>query len=144
MTKHSANAIWNGGLKDGKGNVSTGSGALNSPYTFKARFEGDKSGGTTPEELIGAAHAGCFSMFLSSLLEKDGYPPRHIRTDATINLEVTDQGPLISRIELVTEADVPGLKDPEFQQYAQQAKEGCPVSKALAAVPEIKLTASLK
>jgi lipoyl-dependent peroxiredoxin len=144
MTKHNANAIWNGGLKDGKGNVSTASGALNSPYTFRARFEADKSEGTSPEELIGAAHAGCFSMFLSSLLEKDGHPPRHIRTDATVHLQITDQGPLVSLIELVTEADVPGLNDSELQQYAQKAKEGCPVSKALAAVPEIRLTASLK
>jgi lipoyl-dependent peroxiredoxin len=144
MLKNNANAIWNGGLKDGKGNVSTGSGALNSPYTFKARFEGDKSGGTTPEELIGAAHAGCFSMFLSSLLEKAGHPARHIRTEANVYLEVTDNGPLISRIELVTEGDVPDLKDAEFQQFAQQAKDGCPVSKALGAVPEMKLTATLK
>ena len=144
MTKHNANAIWNGGLKEGKGNVSTESGALDSPYTYKARFEGDKSGGTTPEELIGAAHAGCFSMFLSSLLEKDGHPPRHIRTEANVHLEITDKGPLISRIELVTEGDVPDIKEAEFLQYAQQAKEACPVSKALAAVPEIKLTATLK
>jgi osmotically inducible protein OsmC len=144
MAKQTANAIWNGGLKDGKGNVSTGSGALNSPYTFKARFEGDLTGGTNPEELIGAAHAGCFSMFLSSLLEKDGHTPRHIRTEATVFLDVTDQGPVISRIELVTEGDVPDIKEAEFQQYAQQAKEGCPVSKALGAVPEMKLTATLK
>jgi lipoyl-dependent peroxiredoxin len=144
MTKHNANAIWNGGLKEGKGNVSTASGALNSPYTFKARFEGDRTAGTTPEELIGAAHAGCFSMFLSSLLEKDGHPPKHIRTDATVHLEITDQGPLVSLIELVTEADVADLNDAELQQYAQKAKEGCPISKALGAVPEIKLTVTLK
>jgi osmotically inducible protein OsmC len=144
MPKHNANAIWNGGLKDGKGNVSTASGALNSPYDFKARFEGDATGGTTPEELIGAAHAGCFSMFLSSLLENAGHPARHVRTDATVQLEVTSDGPLISRIELVTEVDAPGINDAEFQQFAQKAKEGCPVSKALAAVPEIKLTAILK
>jgi osmotically inducible protein OsmC len=144
MTKHKANAIWNGGLKEGKGNVSTGSGALNSPYTFKARFEGDTSGGTSPEELIGAAHAGCFSMFLSSLLENDGHTPNHIRTEALVQLDVTDKGPLISRIELVTEGDVPDLNDAQFLEYAQKAKEACPVSKALGAVPEIKLTATLK
>jgi osmotically inducible protein OsmC len=144
MGKHNANAIWNGGLKEGKGNVSTDSGSLNSPYSFKARFEGDKTGGTTPEELIGAAHAGCFSMFLSSLLENAGHVPNHVRTDATVHLEVTDKGPLISRIELVTEADVPALQDAEFQQLAQQAKENCPVSKALGAVGEITLQASLK
>jgi lipoyl-dependent peroxiredoxin len=144
MGKHNANAIWNGGLKEGKGNLSTGSGALNSPYSFKARFEGDKTGGTTPEELIGAAHAGCFSMFLSSLLEKDGHTPNHIRTEAIVHLEVTTDGPLISRIDLVTEADIADIKEADFQHYAQQAKEGCPVSKALGAVPEINLTATLK
>jgi osmotically inducible protein OsmC len=144
MAKQTANAIWNGGLKEGQGNVSTDSGALNSPYTYRSRFEGDKSGGTTPEELIGAAHAGCFSMFLSSLLEQAGHTPRHIRTEANVYLDVTDQGPVISRIELVTEGDVPDLNEAEFQQYAQKAKEGCPVSKALGAVPEMKLTATLK
>ena len=144
MGKHNANAIWNGGLKEGKGNVSTGSGALNSPYSFKARFEGDKTGGTTPEELIGAAHAGCFSMFLSSLLEKAGHTPNHIRTEAIVHLEVTTDGPLISRIELVTEGDVADIKDVDFQQYVQQAKEQCPVSKALGAVPDITVSATLK
>ncbi|MGV3505151.1 MAG: OsmC family protein [Adhaeribacter sp.] len=144
MIVSKANAIWNGGLKDGKGNLSTDSGSLDSPYSFKARFEGDKSGGTTPEELIGAAHAGCFSMFLSSILEKDGHTPNHIRTEAHVKLEVGEQGPLISSIELVTEGDVPGLQETAFQQYAQKAKEGCPVSKALGAVKEIRLSASLK
>ena len=144
MITSTANAIWNGGLKDGKGNLTTGNGGLDTPYSFKARFEGDKSGGTTPEELIGAAHAGCFSMFLSSILEKDGHTPKHIRTEANVQLEVGDQGPVITQIELVTEGDVPGMQEQEFQQYAQKAKEGCPVSKALGAVKTIQLTASLK
>lgn len=144
MGKHNANAIWNGGLKEGQGNVSTDSGALNSPYSFRARFEGDKTGGTTPEELIGAAHAGCFSMFLSSLLEKDGHTPNHIRTEATVHLDITADGPLVSRIDLVTEGDIADIKDVEFQQYAQKAKENCPISKALGAIPEINLTATLK
>lgn len=144
MILSKANAIWNGGLKDGKGNLTTDNGGLDTPYSFKARFEGDKSGGTTPEELIGAAHAGCFSMFLSSLLEKDDHPPKHIRTEATVKLEVGPQGPAITHIHLVTEGDVPGIQEHEFQQYAQKAKENCPVSKALGAVKEVKLTASLK
>ncbi|PIQ21946.1 MAG: peroxiredoxin [Cytophagales bacterium CG18_big_fil_WC_8_21_14_2_50_42_9] len=143
MSKHTANAIWNGGLKDGKGNLTTGSGALDSAYSFKTRFEEDKNG-TTPEELIGAAHAGCFSMFLSSLLEKDGHTANHIRTTATIQLDVTPNGPLLSKIELVTEGDVPGLAETDFQKYALEAKEKCPISAALKAVPEIKLTATLK
>jgi len=143
MSKHTANAIWNGGLKEGKGNLTTGSGALDSAYSFKTRFEGDKNG-TTPEELIGAAHAGCFSMFLSSLMEKDGHTANHIRTEATVQLDVTPNGPLLSKIELNTEAEVPDLTEAEFQKYAQEAKEKCPVSAALKAVPEIKLTATLK
>jgi len=143
MSKHTANAIWNGGLKDGRGNLTTGSGALDSAYSFKTRFEGDKNG-TTPEELIGAAHAGCFSMFLSSLLEKEGHTPKHIRTEATVLLDVTPNGPLLSKIELVTEGEVPDLTEAEFQKFAQEAKEKCPISAALKAVPEIKLTATLK
>jgi len=143
MSKHTANAIWNGGLKNGKGNLTTGSGALDSAYTFKTRFEEDKNG-TTPEELIGAAHAGCFSMFLSSLLENAGHTATHIRTAATVQLDVTPNGPLLSRIELTTEGEVPGLTEADFQKFAQEAKEKCPVSAALKAVPEIKLTATLK
>ncbi|WP_026463262.1 OsmC family protein [Adhaeribacter aquaticus] len=143
MTKHSASAIWNGGLKDGKGNVSTGSGALNSPFSFKTRFEGDKNG-TTPEELIGAAHAGCFSMFLSSLLEGAGHPAKHINTDASVNLAQTADGPLIDKIELTTEVEAPGLDDAQFQELVKKAKEGCPISKALKSVPDVKVNATLK
>jgi osmotically inducible protein OsmC len=143
MPKSNASAIWNGGLKSGKGNLTTGSGALNGPYSFQTRFEGDQKG-TNPEELIGAALAGCFSMFLSGLLEKAGTPASHIRTDATVHLQVTDSGPVINLIELNTEVEVPGMDEAAFQEQAQKAKEGCPVSNALKAIPEIKLNASLK
>lgn len=143
MIKSKANAIWHGGLKDGKGNISSKSGALNGPYSFKTRFEGDDTG-TNPEELIGAAHAGCFSMFLSSLLEKAGKPATRIMTDATVHLDITDNGPVIKLIELNTEGEVEGMDEAEFQQHAQEAKEKCPISGALKAVPEIKLTAALK
>jgi osmotically inducible protein OsmC len=143
MATQKANAIWNGDLKSGKGNVTVGSGALDAPYSFKTRFEGDNKG-TNPEELIGAAHAGCFSMFLANVLAQAGHPANNIRTEATVQLDIIDKGPLISRIELVTEGDVPGINEGEFQKYAQQAKEGCPVSQALKSVPEIKLTATLK
>jgi len=142
MAHQTANAIWHGGLKDGKGNISTKSGALNGPYSFKTRFEGSDAG-TNPEELIGAAHAGCYSMFLSSLLEKAGKTATKILTEARVHLEVTDNGPVINLIELNTEAEVPDMEDAEFQQFAQEAKEKCPVSAALKAVPEMRLTATL-
>ncbi len=108
------------------------------PFTWASRFSDGK--GTNPEELLGAAHAGCFSMFLSSLLTKAGFTPTSINTTATVHL--TD-GPTISLIELHTEADVPGLSEDDLQKYAEDAKKGCPVSKALAAVSEIKLDAHL-
>ena len=142
MIKSKANAIWHGGLKDGKGNISSKSGALNGPYSFKTRFEEDDSG-TNPEELIGAALAGCFSMFLSSLLEKGGKPATRIMTDATVHLNITDNGPVLQLIELITEGEVDNIDEAEFQKIAQEAKEKCPISGALKAVPEIKLTATL-
>lgn len=143
MAKNKANAIWHGGLKDGKGNVSTKSGALNSPYSFKTRFEGDDKG-TNPEELIGAAHASCYSMFLSSLLEKAGKPATRILTESTVQLTITDNGPVVDLLELNTEAEVPDISNEEFQKYAQEAKEKCPISAALKAVPEMRLQATLK
>ena len=142
MIKSKANAIWHGGLKDGKGNITSRSGALNGPYSFKSRFEGDESG-TTPEELIGAAHASCFSMFLASLLEKAGKPATRILTDATVHLNMTNDGPVLQRIELNTEGEVDNMEEAEFQKYAQEAKEKCPISAALKAVPEVILNATL-
>ncbi len=118
--------------------MKVGSGAYEGPYTHASRFESGP--GTNPEELIGAAHAGCYSMFLSALLTKAGFTPTRIVTTARVHL--TD-GPTISLIELNTEAEVPGLSDADLQTHAEAAKKGCPVSKALAAVPEIKLTAKL-
>src|SRR5690349_3311391 len=100
MGQHTGSAIWHGGLKDGKGNISSESGALNAAYSFGSRFEDDKSG-TNPEELIGGALSGCFSMFLSSLLEKHGHKPKHIQTDAKVSMSKDDKGPFISKIELV-------------------------------------------
>ncbi len=114
-----------------------GSGAYEGPFTFASRFESGK--GTNPEELIGAAHAGCYSMFLSALLTDAGFTPTRIHTTATVHL---DDGPKISRIELSTEAEVPGLDDKAFQKHAEAAKKGCPVSQALAG-PKIELTAKL-
>lgn len=130
MPTSNAHAVWEGTLKKGKGTMAVGSGAFESAYSFATRFE--NGAGTNPEELIGAAHAGCFSMALSMLLEKAGHPPRKIRTKADVELEKVDDGFAITRIRLQTEADVPGMNADDFQEQAEAAKNGCPVSKALA------------
>jgi osmotically inducible protein OsmC len=132
--------VWEGGLKEGRGKVSLGSGAFSGAYSFGSRFA--DSPGTNPEELIAAAHAGCFAMALSAGLERAGHPPRRVAASARVHLETGGDGPRISRIDLGVEAEVPGLDDAAFQQQARQAKENCPVSKALAAT-EITLDARL-
>jgi len=115
-----------------------GSLAFEGPFTYASRFE--QGEGTNPEELIGAAHAGCFSMSLASRLSRAGYPPQRIHTTATVHLT---EGPTISLIELDTEAEVPGVDEQTFQQLAADAKQNCPVSKALAGGPEVRLNARL-
>ncbi len=137
MTTRTSSAEWKGTLKEGAGTMKLASGAYEGPFTFASRFESGP--GTNPEELIGAAHAGCFSMFLSALLSKEGFTPTRIATTATVHLT---EGPTISLIELNCEADVPGLGEDVFQEKAAAAKAGCPVSKVLAGA-EIKLTAKL-
>jgi osmotically inducible protein OsmC len=141
MPTSRAHAKWEGTLKKGKGVMKTGSGVCEGAYSFATRFEG--STGTNPEELIGAAHAGCFSMALSMLLEQAGHPPRTIETRAEVTLEQVDDGFAITRIRLRTEADVPGMDPGAFKEQAEAAKTGCPVSKALAG-PQIELEATLK
>ncbi len=141
MPARTANARWEGGLKDGKGNMRLGGGAFEGQYSFSSRFE--EGVGTNPEELIAAAHAGCFSMAFSGGLERAGFSPNSVETEAKVHLSPADGGGFrISRIDLVTNADVPGIEEDAFQQAAQAAKEGCPVSKALAAV-EITVDATL-
>ncbi len=137
MAVRSSSAEWKGSLKEGAGSMKLGSGAYEGPFTFASRFESGK--GTNPEELIGAAHAGCFSMFLSALLTDAGFVPTRVHTTAAVHL---DEGPKISLIELTTEAQVPGLTEAAFLKHAEAAKSGCPVSKALAG-PKITLTAKL-
>ena len=138
MAVRQSSAEWKGTLKEGAGTMKVGKDWYEGAFTWASRFaEEDK---TNPEELLGAAHAGCFSMFLSSVLTKAGFPPVKISTTATVHL--TD-GPTISLIELNTEVEAPGLTDADLQTHAAAAKAGCPVSKALAAVSEIKLTATL-
>jgi osmotically inducible protein OsmC len=139
MSTTRSEAIWTGTLKEGNGVMKVASGYFEGPFTFATRFEGGAKG-TNPEELIGAAHAGCYSMFLSALLTNNGTPPARVHTTATVHLTA---GPTISKIELDCQAEVPGLDAARFQELAAEAKAKCPVSKALAAVDEILLNATL-
>lgn len=123
-----ASAVWQGGLKDGRGTVSTESGALSQlAYSFRTRFENEK--GTNPEELIGAAHAGCFSMALSAQLGEAGMTPSRIETTATVTLEKETEGFAVTTIHLDVRATIPGADEAKFQAAANKAKEGCPISK---------------
>lgn len=131
--KRTASATWNGNLKDGKGTLQVGSGAFEGPYSFKSRFEG--SDDTNPEELLGAAHAGCFSMALSLACSEAGHVPDSVRTEATVHLEKTDGGMEITKINLATTGKVPGMTESTFRELAEKTKSGCIVSKALSAVP---------
>jgi osmotically inducible protein OsmC len=140
MAISKAQATWTGTLKEGKGTVKGNSGKLEAPFTFATRFEG-AAGGTTPEELIGAAHAGCFSMFLAAQLSAGGFHPTLIETSAQVHL---DAGPLVSKIELQTVADVPGASEAFFAEKVEFSKQNCPISKALASVPSISVNAQLK
>ena len=140
MPEREAKAVWEGGVPQGQGSVSLGSGVCQAPYSFGSRFE--SGAGTNPEELLGAAHAGCFSMALALGLTQAGHPPTRIATTARVGITKTDAGFRIPRIDLVTEAEVPGVSDEGFQAAAERAKTGCPVSVALSAT-EIHLTAKL-
>lgn len=140
MAVRTANAEWKGQLKDGSGSMRFGSGAFDGAYSFASRFE--EGEGTNPEELIGAAHAGCFSMAFAAELGKAGHDPKSVATTAKVHLEKGDSGFSIARIELDTEAQVPGIDEDEFQKIAQGAKDGCPVSRALAGV-DISVNARL-
>jgi osmotically inducible protein OsmC len=140
MPARKADARWEGSLQEGQGTMRLGGGAYEGPYSFKSRFE--DGNGTNPEELIAAAHAGCFSMALSGALGRAGHEPRSVATTANVHLNKTDEGFRIQKIDLTTEADVPGLDDATFQEIAQQAKATCPVSVVLAGA-EITLDATL-
>ena len=139
--KRTSEALWRGGLKDGHGRMVVGRGVFEGEYSFASRFESGE--GTNPEELLAAAHAGCFTMFLSAILEKDGFKPEELRTKATVSLELKEEGPRITRMDLVVEGRVPGIDAETFKRYAEAAKEGCPVSIALAGVPEKTVEATL-
>ena len=134
------NAEWKGDLRSGGGTFTAGD-TISGEFSFKSRFEDGP--GANPEQLIAAAHASCFSMALSNILSEGGHVPESVRTDATVTLRMTDGGPAITKIALVTVGRVPGLDAAGFQEAADAAKAGCPVSKALAGVPEITLDATL-
>ena len=141
MPQRTGTATWEGTLKGGTGTMALGSGAYQGPFSFLSRFESGT--GTNPEELIGAALAGCFSMALSANLEKAGHPAKRVSTTANVKLEMLPEGPKITTIELDNESEVPGIDANAFQQQADATKKGCPVSKALTGT-EIKLNARLK
>jgi lipoyl-dependent peroxiredoxin len=140
MPTRKANAVWEGDLKGGKGSMKFGSGAFEGAYSFSSRFE--EGTGTNPEELIGAAHAGCFSMAFSGALAKAGHTAKKISTEAKVHLEKVGEGFSITKVVLTTNAEVPGIEEKEFQDIAEGAKKNCPVSRALGGV-EIELNASL-
>ena len=142
MAVQTASAEWNGSLKEGAGRMKVGSGAVDGPYTFVSRFE--TGPGTNPEELIGAAHAGCFSMALAAGLGRAGHSPTSIKTSAKVHLGATDAGPTITGIDLEVEGVVPGIDAAQFQEFAEGAKKNCVVSRALAGVQNITLQATLK
>lgn len=142
MATRQANAEWNGSLKEGSGEMALGSGSYKGPYSFVSRFE--SGSGTNPEELIGAAHAGCFSMALAAALGRAGITPKSIRTTAKVHLGTSEAGPTITRIDLETEGEVPGIDQATFQQHAEGARKGCVVSRALGGVKDITLNAKLK
>lgn len=141
MPTRTANAVWEGNLKSGKGDVHLGSGAFDGQYSFNSRFE--EGTGTNPEELIAAAHAGCYSMALSNALATAGFTPDRVATTAKVTLGQSPAGLAITKIELDTEGKVPNLDEATFQQYAEDAKKNCIISRALGAVDNIILNAKL-
>ena len=141
MSIHKSSATWKGNLATGSGTMNVGQGAWEGSYTAKSRFEGGE--GRSPEELIAAAHAGCFSMALSHELDQKGFPPKRVSTHARVHIDKVGDVFSITRIELETEAEVPNIDGGTFQQIAEGAKKGCPVSQALRSV-KIELKATLK
>ena len=140
MPTRSSSAQWSGNLARGDGTMSLGSGAFEGPYSFASRFE--EGDGTNPEELIAAAHAGCFSMALANVLSQAGHEPGSVQTTAEVHLDKDNGGFSITRSDLTTEVKADGLDDEEFQQHADEAKRTCPVSRALGAI-EVSLEAKL-
>ena len=141
MPIRTSSARWSGNLTEGSGTIRTGKGGFEGNYSFKSRFE--EGEGTNPEELIGAAHAGCFSMAFSKGLADAGFTPTSVETTAKVHLDKTDAGMTVTRIDLETVGDVPGIDDAEFQKIAEGAKANCPISRLLSPGAEISLSARL-
>jgi osmotically inducible protein OsmC len=142
MSVRQAEAEWKGDLKGGGGQVKLGSGAYEGAYSFHSRFENGK--GANPEELIGAAYAGCFAMALSNTLAQGGHVPKSVHAKADVHLGKDDKGFLVTHIDLTVDADVPGLDNQTFQDQVQKTSQGCIVARALGAVPKSVVSASLK
>ena len=141
MATRNGSAEWQGDLRSGSGDLTVGEGAWRGEYSFASRFE--EGAGTNPEELLAAAHAACFSMALAGILTEHEHQPRSVRTQARVHLRNVDGQPTIQRIDLNTEGDVADIDEDHFREHAEEAKAGCPVSRALGAVEEIELTARL-
>ena len=141
MPIRTASARWQGNLTEGSGTVRTGKGGLEGNYSYKSRFE--EGEGTNPEELVGAAHAGCYSMALSKQLADAGAPPKSVDTTAQVHFDKTDAGMTVTRIDLDTVVDAPGVDQAEFQKLAEGAKENCPISRLLSPGAQITLNARL-
>src|SRR3954454_5070289 len=141
MATRNGSAEWRGDQRGGEGDLTVGDGVFKGAYSFASRFE--EGEGTNPEELIAAAHAACFTMALSNILAEHGHAPESGRTAARVHLRQKDEGPTIQRIDLETEGRVPGIDEEHFAKHAEEAKAGCPVSRALAGVEEMNLTARL-
>jgi osmotically inducible protein OsmC len=141
MPIRTASARWQGTLTEGSGTIRTGKGGIEGAYSFKSRFE--EGEGTNPEELIGAAHAGCFSMAFSKQLTDAGFPPSSVNTTASVHLDKTDAGMTVTAIDLDTVGEVPGIDGAEFQKLAEAAKAGCPISRLLSPGAAITLKATL-
>jgi osmotically inducible protein OsmC len=141
MATRNGSAEWRGDLQSGSGRLTVGDGAWEGNYSFSSRFE--EGEGTNPEELIAAAHAACYAMALSNMLAEHGHAPESVNATARVQLRPVDGAPTIARIDLDVEAKVPDIDEAHFQEHAREAKAGCPVSRALAAVPEIELNARL-
>ena len=142
MATRNASATWKGNLMEGDGSMALGSGAWEGPFTFKSRFE--EGHGTNPEELIGAAEAGCFTMQLAHNLSEAGHVPESVQTQARVHIRNVDGNPTIAQIDLVTRARVPGLDDATFQETAKATKDACIISRALAGVSNITVDATLE
>jgi osmotically inducible protein OsmC len=141
MTARNGAAEWHGSVDNGAGTITVGGGVFEGAYSYESRF--GEAAGTNPEQLLAAAHSGCFTMALANALSAAGHPPESLRTDAQVQLRNLDGAVTLARIDLKTNGDVPGIDERQFQAYAEAAKRDCPVSRALAGIPEIILTAKL-